>query len=325
MKTDEYGIPEIRCRTVNGLLRQLDESHKRWAGSTWIYRGQLDGSLPLNPSAMRESFRQKYLCQFFGSRSDAEQIVRSKDESVEVDEQSRWFQVVQQVTVELTLVQTFADLADKSGLSLPFERVERLDMFGDLVRRVELQSEMKKNPSLVALRTNPNSVFTALAQHYGIPTRLLDFTFRPLVAAYFASSFEGNPSEAPERMAVWAIDIARLYETSLEIVTHRRSQIGFLQAQDSLFVYDTNANLKFEESGYWQSFETELHKIRRSKAVYKITLPFRMRKELSHALRKKGVTRSSLMPSYESVASDIKEDPLLWSKYVSFWNQEKVK
>ena len=43
----------------------------------------------------------------------------------------------------------------------------------------------------------------AIAQHHGVPTRLLDFTFNPLVAAYFAAA-QPTPSAY---LAVWAVDV----------------------------------------------------------------------------------------------------------------------
>ena len=55
-------------------------------------------------------------------------------------------------------------------------------------------------PSGVNLETAPRTTWLSLLQHYGGPTRLLDFTRSPYVAALFA--FE-RPSDEPA--AIWAV------------------------------------------------------------------------------------------------------------------------
>jgi len=89
-----------------------------------------------------------------------------------------------QISNEAMALERFFNLADAGGLLLP----EDSQTLRSLIREVRTQIYFDKLTQGNE-QWPPKMLWSmmALAQHYGVPTRLLDWSLRPLVAAYFAA------------------------------------------------------------------------------------------------------------------------------------------
>lgn len=152
----------------------------------------------------------------------------------------------------------------------------------------------------------------AIAQHHGVPTRLLDFTYDPFVAGFFAAD---KPSDSAESIGVWCIDLERVYLAArevgrpFELVTVAGDQNRNLAAQKGLFVVDRCAGFGARE------LEDRIRAhISNSKggdiaiadhAVKKFSLPIAERSELLDLLSRIGIDRAHLMPSFSGVVQEL--------------------
>lgn len=132
-----------------------------------------------------------------------------------------------------------------------------------------------------------------VARNYGLPTRLVDFSYSALVAAWFAVDglkFTVS-SRHPDRVVVWAIDVSYLEKTSgwkTVSTSWANSQIPQMLRQQAVLLLDTNSEANFLATGKFQPLDyfVENHVaqneefFRLIKPIRRITLPQLEDKEL---------------------------------------------
>ncbi len=223
------GIERIQLNKAEELLDELSPRHPRWQPepALWMFRGHADASWTLLPTALR-------LC-LAGKLSDFEAGAAPLSKEPNTNDL---------LHLEWVLLQRFMITADVAGLGVPEDRQalrneEQVNaMIAPAVNRAVGQEYSWPPRDLL-------SIF-ALAQHYGVPTRLLDWSWRPRVAAFFAAetSAAARPSDM---MAVWALraDFVKYVWGSLQprvrIVTAPQATNPNLSAQAGVFTCDCDA------------------------------------------------------------------------------------
>ncbi|MYE53678.1 MAG: FRG domain-containing protein [Chloroflexi bacterium] len=302
-------------RTVKSFLDYLLPSASHWKSAIrgdLAYRGQASSSWSLVPKAFRRDVVVGY---GLGAKTGG------------LD------RVLPQAQSEFEAVHEFVKAADGAGLQIT-ETGGRLLLQED-PRHIFSDPDWEYAwPQEEVLET------LALAQHHGVPTRLLDFTEDPLMAAFFAASEawdpkEGKPREGSDRkyLAVWVVDLRFLraissirnrYPERIREVRVPRANNSYLHAQLGFFLVDRGANdiiarrepLSLESAiaqraEFWHYGDRlRGNGIRRQTwfdelPIKKVRISTDQTGELLRELENRGVSRGTLMPSLDRVVESL--------------------
>ncbi len=295
----------LECPSVESFLHELSPAgyvQERYTilDSPFVFRGVGSRSHHLVPSALRGP--SKNLSGYAMAGTDLEDHLG-------------------QILFEQHLLRLFFHLSDRSSLPIPEDSqalrklVDRLGdpAYGDSI--IDGESPWPPDELLSVLGT---------AQHFGLPTRLLDWSWNSNVAAYFAAT-EGNRarkegrSDQKDSIGVWSLNVSAarriLSSENLQLVTNPASLNERLHAQDGLFTLYRESLIDVERPVHGIPLNQYLINdipddrpgLRQLELFYLFLLPVGLAERALSSLARQRVTTARIYPGYEGVVRQINE------------------
>ena len=249
-----------------------------------IYRGQENAEWGLVPSILREKTR-KLLTIWRGD--------------IKYDDQ---------IHIEFSILEKFMEFCDEVGINMPSDSLDfRSRNLTSGQDRYYLNLEKWPNPELLELM--------ALAQHHGVPTRLLDWTKNPYAAAYFSASSALSSvlkGREDQRLAIWVLNTESIALYSKVEIIHPPGSISHhLAAQSGLFTVHFHEGIRgepFDIIGLESEFSTLPNT-----PLMRLTIPVKESMRLLELCEKIGFSSARMYPGADGAGRAVMDSINLWA------------
>ena len=250
-----------------------------------IYRGQRNAEWGLIPLILREKTR-KLLSRFWLGE------IRYEN----------------QIHMEVIMLCRFVEFCDEAGIKIPNDSLDfRNRNLTSGQDRYYLSLDKWPNPELLELM--------ALAQHHGIPTRLLDWTRNPYAAAYFSASNALSSFlewKQGQRLAIWVLNVESIALYPRVKIIHPPGSIShYLAAQSGLFTVHFHEGFRGEPFEIID-LENEFSALPNT-PLMKLTIPVEESSRLLELCAKIGFTAARMFPGADGAGKAVMDSVNLWA------------
>ncbi len=280
MHKNYKSIEVITCKNAEDLIDKLSPLNNLFnaPAKNTVYRGHADSDWYLIPSFLRD-----------------EKIINSLRSCNSPDAHS-------DILDELKLLELFAESCDLCSLAIPNDSVDfRVRAFRSNIALTLKSTDYWPDRKLFDIM--------ALAQHYGLPTRLLDWSKRAYVAAFFAASDYIGRNLDNEMIAVWALNLSLIGEQgSLDLILPPANINKNLGAQTGIFTLLKQNILKISNpfSSVFEGYLAleDYHEDSNKDFLVKLEMPASECKKLLGICDAFGINPVTVMPDYYGAAKN---------------------